>query len=628
MNTQKLFKLSIYILLVALSARVDAQVAESQWRFSGVERVVAVSDIHGNYHDLIYTLQQADIVDQERTWTGGKSHLLVLGDSVDRGPESLRVVEYLMNLQHQAVKTGGRVHVLMGNHEAMVLAGDLRYASKHSLAGFVGEGNALRAKAQARYLEATQDQFEDSKAALEAFEQRYPPGYFGLRQAYAPDTPIGRWLLERPVLVVINDTAFVHGGLSETIKDLATLNQRAQAEFRNLLEVWQALIEAGVVLPEYPLLVSADAMNQALESASLAGYPTVVVEQAQTLSKARQALVFDPDGPLWYRGDSACSPLVERDNLDLALDELGASRLVVGHTPTRTEQVVSRMDGRLIRVDTGERPAALVMTSAVTHAFYADATGPQPVSAIEQNRLASVPLSTEELEHFLKSAAVVDSEDVGAGVTKPQRLTLEKNGVRLRAIFKTGATPVARTGRLGSRRLLNVADRYVYDIAAYQLDRMIGLNMVPVTVERTVNGQRGALQYWVEDAMNERQRRDKGVKPEPMCPMAKQYALLELFDRLIYNTDRTQENILYTPDWRVALIDHTRSFRPDVGIPSAVRKVSLSEAPGFARRLAALDSQDLEKALGGLLDEKQLWALLERREEMLQEWQTAQLARK
>lgn len=96
--------------------------------------------------------------------------------------------------------------------------------------------------------------------------------------------------------------------------------------------------------------------------------------------------------------------------------------------------------------------------------------------------------------------------------------------------------------------------------------------MVPPAVERRIGRTTVTLQYWIEDAINERSRRRQGLETNGSCPLNKDYALLELFDRLIYNTDRTQENILYRPDWRVALINHTRVFRTHGGalsIPNA-----------------------------------------------------------
>lgn len=609
--------ISLFFALWTWSAATGA--GEPQWRFENVTRVVAVGDIHGDYKGLIEVLQAAGVIDQERAWSGGEAHLVVVGDSVDRGPASLEVLEFLMGLQEQAQKSGGRVHVLLGNHEAMVLSGDLRYASQSDLGDFAGEAAPLRDKALARFTQATEGRFKDQEAAQAAFAARYPRGYFGLKAAYAPDSRVGRWLLQLPLMVVVNDSAFIHGGLSELVTEPATLNQRARDEFRALLDAWQSLIEAGIALPEYPLLGAADAAKAALEGGRLKGYPEAIRDAAHTLSTARQALVFHPQGPLWYRGNAVCHPLVEKAVLEKALAALGVSRLVVSHTPTRSGRIEARMDGQLIRLDTGEDPLALVIHNGTLNTAFPGQDSPQPLLMSEQHPLAGVPLSAKELESFLKDAPIIATEAVGAGVTKPLRLTLEQNGIRLRAIFKSAQTPTVQTGRLKLDRAINLADRHVYDIAAYRLDRLLGLNMVPVTVGRTVDGRDGSLQYWVEDSVNERQRREMNLNIESLCPLEKQYALMELFDRLIYNTDRTQENILYTQDWRVALIDHSRSFRTTLGIPATVREVSLAAAPGFARHLAELDREKLEQALGELLDDRQIWALLARRDQMLKE---------
>jgi metallophosphoesterase superfamily enzyme len=103
--------------------------ATQQWHFNQVERVVAISDIHGAYEAMAQTLQSATVIDDALSWSGGRTHLVIVGDILDRGPESRRAMDLLMRLEDEAGKAGGSVHVLIGNHEAMNLSGDLRYVS-------------------------------------------------------------------------------------------------------------------------------------------------------------------------------------------------------------------------------------------------------------------------------------------------------------------------------------------------------------------------------------------------------------------------------------------------------------------------------------------------------------------
>src|SRR5262249_34849479 len=104
--------------------------------FDGVKRIVAFGDIHGDYDRLVELLRTAQLVDNKNKWIGNKSHLVLCGDDVDRGTSTAKVLDLLMALEPQALKAGGEIHTLIGNHEAMNLYGDLRYVTKEDFAGF------------------------------------------------------------------------------------------------------------------------------------------------------------------------------------------------------------------------------------------------------------------------------------------------------------------------------------------------------------------------------------------------------------------------------------------------------------------------------------------------------------
>jgi hypothetical protein len=582
-------------------------------------RVVAMGDVHGRYEQLVTLLDKTRLVDEQNRWAGGDARLVIAGDAVDRGPSSRRVLDLLMQLERQAREAGGRVYVLLGNHEVMWLTGDFEYTSKNDFAAFAGDETA-------EMREGARERFDKLKAAGRvkgSFEERFPPGSLAMRQALSPDGEYGEWLMERPVSVVVGDTAFVHGGISEDYAGATAeaLNDRAKREMRELLEAWQILADAGIVAPEYPMLNAARGLEAQVEQGLPRRLPRRVRKAAETLAGAFDSMLFDEAGPLWYRGNAECNPLVERAVLDKALAGLGATSLVISHTPVEDSRVTARMEGGLVRIDTGERGAALEITPGNRRVFYADEEEPQAPAYDDDYPVADQSMSREAIEDFLAEAEVVGMEDVGTGVTNPKRVTLERNGMRMRAVFKTETTPTRSTGRLNARRIANLADRHAHDLGAYRLDRLLDLGMVPPAVERRIGRTTGTLQYWVENAINERTRRKQDLEPKGACPLNKEYVLLELFDRLIYNTDRTQENILYRPDWHVALIDHTRAFRTHSGMPENVRSVSITEAPGFAERLERLDRETLKSALGDVLEDGQLRAVLGRRDEMLAEWQ-------
>src|SRR5690349_10790932 len=115
----------VVALLLSLAGAPFAQTAQCE--FEGVERIVAVGDVHGAYDQLLPILRAAGIIDDRQRWVGGKTHFVQLGDVVDRGPDSRKVVDLYRRLESQASSAGGRVHYLMGNHEAMRITGDYRY---------------------------------------------------------------------------------------------------------------------------------------------------------------------------------------------------------------------------------------------------------------------------------------------------------------------------------------------------------------------------------------------------------------------------------------------------------------------------------------------------------------------
>ena len=111
-----------------------APAAQDAW--SGVERIVAVGDVHGDYEQFVKLLRGAGLLDKESKWAGGKAHLVQTGDVPDRGARSRDVMDLLMKLEKQAKKAGGYVHALIGNHEAMNMYGDLRYVHVGEFAAF------------------------------------------------------------------------------------------------------------------------------------------------------------------------------------------------------------------------------------------------------------------------------------------------------------------------------------------------------------------------------------------------------------------------------------------------------------------------------------------------------------
>lgn len=165
-----------------------------------------------------------------------------------------------------------------------------------------------------------------------------------------------------------------------------------------------------------------------------------------------------------------------------------------------------------------------------------------------------LPFRTEEeMLEFLKTAEVVSTEQMSAGTNKKKRkVELEKNGVRVRGIHRYDYDYRDMAG-------VGFVDSYLSEVAAYELNRMLGLNFVPPVVKRKAK-KMGSLQLWIEGGTTEADRLRGDIEPPDPERFQQQIDVLRVFDNLIANTDRNPGNILIDPDWRVWFIDHTRSF--------------------------------------------------------------------
>jgi hypothetical protein len=289
-------------------------------------RIVAVGDLHGDYDAWRAIAKGAKLVDDKGRWTGGKATLVQVGDVVDRGPDSLKILHDLIRLQREAAKRGGKVVALVGNHEAMMMTGDLRYVHPGEYAAFADrDSKARRDRA-----------FENNKAAIEAqyrarvpdmpaatirdeWMKSVPLGMLEHQAAWRPTGELGKWASANPAVVKIGNTLFVHGGISAAF--------------------------AGMPIDE---------INRQVAAALKAHDATPT------------AIISHPHGPLWYRGlvergvgdeatvapvpQGATAALTIDQEIDLVLAKFGVKRIVVGHTPSM-QGIVQGAGGKLWRVD-------------------------------------------------------------------------------------------------------------------------------------------------------------------------------------------------------------------------------------------------------------------------------------
>lgn len=270
---------------------------DSSFRLPAGERVVAIGDLHGDLAAARRALRLAGAIDDKDEWVGGKLVVVQTGDQLDRGDEEPDILQLFDKLAPLAKQAGGALHVLNGNHEVMNVAGDFRYVTEDGFRDF--KDTPLEGQ-------------RGKRASL------LPPEQHGRAAAFLPGGPLAKKLAERPVVVVVGDTVFAHGGVlpGHVRYGIGKINDEARR--------WM---------------------------------------QGET-QRAPEILNGDT-APIWTREYSDGEPSARAcAALDTVLGELRVKRLVVGHT-VQKDGITSGCGGKVWRIDVGlakhygGRPAVL-----------------------------------------------------------------------------------------------------------------------------------------------------------------------------------------------------------------------------------------------------------------------------
>ena len=233
----------------------------------------------------------------------------------------------------------------------------------------------------------------------------------------------------------------------------------------------------------------------------------------------------------------------------------------------------------------------------------ATALGP-PVPAAIQATAPAAPSAKiwegrhAEFEAYIRAAEIDRFEDVPIGVTRPKRAYLKPGGPVASVAWKV-LPPSRRTGYWES---------YKSEIAAYEMDKLLGMDMVPVAVEKQWKGDTGAAILWVSPV---RQWKEVQALPKPL-KWNRQAILMKMFDNLIGNPDRNMGNLIVDADWNLFLIDHSRAFIDSKDLPVKMERIDRD----VWNRMRALDEPSLTTALGAWLDRRAIGAILARRDRM------------
>ncbi len=281
-------------------ARLRAAVP-SACGLEGIERIVAIGDVHGAADRLRDILRTSDLIDTRDHWSGGRTHLVQLGDVLDRGADSRKALDLLHRLEGEAKSAGGAVHMLLGNHEVARMLGDLRFVAPGEYEAFTTSNSE---EVRRRFIESAK--VADPARLL----AETPLGWLELRSAFGRTGEYGKWLRTHDTVVKLNGVLFVHGGISPAVAPM-----------------------------------SCDEINA-----------TVRRELTADLDKTRSAplasLVARADGPEWYRWPAE-EPDTFAPQLDLVLLKQHAKLIVVGHTVSPDQAIHVRFGGKLLQIDTG-----------------------------------------------------------------------------------------------------------------------------------------------------------------------------------------------------------------------------------------------------------------------------------
>ena len=560
---------------------------------------MAIADLHGDFDRFTFILAHplVGLVDENLHWTGGKAHLVQLGDIMDRGPQAKDIIDLLMRLEKEADAAGGMVHVLLGNHEEMNITGIALdypgYVTPEQFVDFLPE--AYRAKKDALYIKTLPPE-DRKRAEIEGLDIHADENYADFwRKIIAAKDPeasrayvlgfndaCGDWLVKKNAVIKINDVVYVHGGITESLSKwpLREINQVMRTE----LQFFQGRMR----------------------------------NPQQYGKPFHPRLVYDPNSPLWFRGLATKNEATAQAEIDRTLANLGARAIVIGHnyfrfnggaSPVVDQRSVSRFKDKVWIMDTGISgsyggiPSALIYD----HGEFKVWGETEEVAARSGIRPPPpTPLTPKEMETFLRTAVIAGRGPGPGGRTDAWRLNLESRGIALPALFRY----------IDRRRPDALADSYKYDLAAYALSKYLGLGFVPPIVERSFEDVPGALQAYIGDARSIPELRDRRIPPADPRAFERAMADLVVFQALVFDDCRNEKDTLVSGDGgKIYRVDFSEAFAPNKG-----------DAPGcdihrcsriLYGRLRAWDDKTVAGYMGRYLNGEEIGALNTRRDLIL-----------
>ncbi len=323
-------------------------------------RIVAVADVHGAGTAFVKILQRAALIDERQQWIGGAAVLVQTGDLLDRGADISTALDLLMKLEPQASAAGGRVQVLLGNHEGMNMLGETRDTAPELFAAFADDKSDARRE---QGFQAAKKISKGTPLERDAWMAAHPRGYLEYRDAFAANGRYGKWLRTKPVVAEIEGTVFMHGGInpSFTTDPLDAINKRARQDLTEWDQGLRWLVNHDRALPFSTLSEASEAAQaEYARLAARAKQDGTVSEDDAAAAKAILPLVnvgasslLNPEGPVWFRGYSTWTDDEGAPLMDGLLKKYKVKRFVTGHTPQPSGRITARFNNTLFLIDTG-----------------------------------------------------------------------------------------------------------------------------------------------------------------------------------------------------------------------------------------------------------------------------------
>ena len=329
-------------------------------------RTIVIGEVSGAANSVTQLLQRMQLVDEAGHWIGGDAVFVQTGDLMDGGENVRAALDLFMRLQEEAAAAGGKVVVLMGNHEVLNIIGDYRGVDYMAYQHFAGADSEVQqqqaweayAAWREQRAEATGGDFTADETAKSDWMANHPPGWVEYAMSMRPEGVYGRWLRTLPVAFEHDGTLYVHAGFSPEMgeMDVAYVNDAATDEIAAFDDYRARMVTDGLALPFSSAHDLVDVITAEIayindlkgKQQRSARKRAEAANELQPLTRLGNWVVLAKQGPLWFKGATEWDDKDHGSEMVEILDGLGARRMVVGHASGPAQHIHARFGGRVI----------------------------------------------------------------------------------------------------------------------------------------------------------------------------------------------------------------------------------------------------------------------------------------